>query len=129
LEEEYDEDFDEFENLLINDLGIAPPKAKVVVFILSNGKATVRQICSKLKLHQPQVSVLCNRMVDTGILEVSFEKMTTGRGRKANVYRLAASPQATMNKLLSPIVERLRRQEKAIQQAILKARHLGSQQG
>ncbi len=84
-------------------------------------------MCSKLVLHQPQVSVLCNKMVNEGILEVSFEKMTQGRGRKANVYRLAASPVATMNKLLSPVVDRLRLQEKSVQQAILKARKLGKQ--
>ena len=103
-EDKYDEDFDEFETLLIDNLNIASPKAKVVVYIIKHKKSTVRQMCSKLVLHQPQVSVLCNKMVNEGILEVSFEKMTQGRGRKANVYRLAASPVATMNKLLSPVV-------------------------
>lgn len=126
-EDKYDEDFDEFETLLIDNLNIASPKAKVVVYIIKHKKSTVRQMCSKLVLHQPQVSVLCNKMVNEGILEVSFEKMTQGRGRKANVYRLSASPVATMNKLLSPVVERLRLQEKSVQQAILKARKLGKQ--
>ena len=125
---DYDEEFDEFETLLITELGINSPKAKCVIHIIRNQRATVRQICSKLHLHQPQVSVLCNRMVEEEILEVSFEKMTTGRGRKANVYRLSASPQATMNKLLNPIVEKIRLQEKAIQQAILKARNIDKQQ-
>ena len=96
---------EELEHLLIDVLGLPPNRVKVLLFVMKHKRAIAKHICNELDMHQPVVSVVCNDLIEEDIFKAETESRKEGRGRKAYVYSLMASPQATMNKILMPSIK------------------------
>jgi hypothetical protein len=55
-------------SLLISELGLLPDQAKIFIFVLRNGKSTISQICTELKIEETMVVSTLNNLVDNGML-------------------------------------------------------------
>jgi len=116
--------FDDIEYMLIDGLGMPATETRILLFIMENNSVTSNEICRGLDIQQSLVSKLTTAMINTGILDRHAEKTREGRGRKAFVYRLAASKVAIMNMFLKPKISEIRKHENTISKVLLNTRKL-----
>lgn len=55
-------------NLLVSELGLIPDQAIIFIYVLRNGKSTISQICTELKIEETRVVSTLNNLVDNGML-------------------------------------------------------------
>lgn len=55
-------------NLLISELGLLPDQAIIFIYVLRNGKSTISQICTELKIEETRVVSTLDNLVDNGMI-------------------------------------------------------------
>ena len=116
--------FEELENLLVEGLKLPSTETRIFLYVMEKELATSNDICRGLDIQQSLVSKITASMIDQGILDRYARKQKEGRGRKAFVYKLAASKTATMNKFLEPKIEELRKSESMVTKVLLNTRRI-----
>lgn len=122
MNERKNEELITLEDDLIEALKLNPPQVKVLCYLLEHEKATSKTLGRDLEMQQPVVSVACKKLLKAKVITKRQDNSRTGPGRKIFIYELAASPVAIMNAFLVPSIERIKKEQKIVKDALLLAK-------